>query len=113
MVRAPLTVSQQHLILDYEDQVFVCHESLWGGSPVNNDAKKEGNENGLDNNATNSQNTGDGTIGGSIIQLATLQTLRELHMRIMYSILRQLGRGDNLHETMRVFHAHEHLEHNW
>jgi hypothetical protein len=112
MVRAPLTVSQQHLILDYEDQVFVCHESLWGGSPVNNDAKKEGNENGLDNNATNSQNTGDGDIGGSIIQLATLHTLRELHMRVMYSILRQLGRGDNLHETMRVFHAHEHLEHN-
>jgi hypothetical protein len=30
-------------------------------------------------------------------------------MRVMYSILRQLGRGDNLHETMRVFHANDPL----
>ena len=42
---------------------------------------------------------------GRIVQLETLQSLRELHMRLMYSILRQLGRGENLHETMRIVHA--------
>ena len=85
MLRAPLTISQQHLILDYEDQLFVCHEKLWNGG---------------DNNVG---------IGGSIIQMSKLETLRNLHMRVMYSILRQLGRGDNLHETMRVFHANDPL----
>ena len=125
MVRAPLTITQQHLILDYEDQVFVIHEQLWSdNASINNEDHGEtqddhqGDENQRDgqgdgqggNSETNNQSSNG--VGknkrqksGRIVQLETLQSLRELHMRLMYSILRQLGRGENLHETMRIVHA--------
>jgi hypothetical protein len=116
MIRAPLTISQQHLILDYEDQIFVIHEQLWDDSIVikeeknESEEKDEGGTNIEDNHykQTNEKNHNHHKkvrVGGRIVQLAALESLRNLHMRLMYSILRQLGRGENLHETMRVSHA--------
>lgn len=37
-----------------------------------------------------------------VISLAGLNKLEELHMKLMFNILRQLGRGSLIHESVRV-----------
>ena len=109
MLRAPLTITQQHLILDYEDQVFVLHEQLWTSEYINTNTENESNQSGGSNGSGQENENVIENRTGRIVQLEAMQSLRDLHMRMMYSILRQLGRGDYLHETMRVTHANDDL----
>ncbi len=41
------------------------------------------------------------------ISLASLNRLEELHMKLMFHILRQLGRGAHIHEKIRVLKTEE------